>query len=135
MVENTVLKEQLTGEMIEAGAKLIQDLDEQGVVFPVAVWYFLSERNQWQLVFASPLVRSMGSRGFYEKISEARKALGVLADALPLFSTRVMDTSDRLPKNLLTGLHTGPGLSRIRLSREVIDRHFIDDALVYRIAG
>ena len=36
MAENTVVKEQLTSDMIEAGARLTQKLDESGLPIPVS---------------------------------------------------------------------------------------------------
>ena len=62
MVENTVIKEQLTPEMIDAGARLTQQLDESGLPIQVAMWFFMPEINEWRLLFASPEVLERGSR-------------------------------------------------------------------------
>jgi hypothetical protein len=51
---------------------------------------------------------------------------------LPLSSIGVLDANDDLVRLLKAAIRTGPGLSRIRFSRNVINGHFIDDALIYR---
>jgi len=135
MAENTVVKEQLTDEMIEAGAQLTQKLDELGLPIPVAMWFFLSDINEWRLLFASPQLSAEGPREVYEKIEEARKALGAQAERLPLSVIGLMDTNHQLVQLLRIALRTGPGVSRVRFSKNVIDGHFIDDALIYRSAA
>ena len=135
MAENTVVKEQLTDEMIEAGAQLTQKLDYLGLPIPVAMWLFLFDINEWRLLFASPQLSAEGPREVYEKIEEARKALGAQAERLPLSVIGLMDTNHQLVQLLRIALRTGPGVSRVRFSKNVIDGHFIDDALIYRSAA
>lgn len=135
MAENTVVKEQLTDEMIEAGAQLTQKLDELGLPISVAMWFFLSDINEWRLLFASPQSSAEGPRAVYEKIEEARKALGTQAERLPLSAIGLMDTNLELVQLLRGGLRTGPGVHRVRFSKNVINGHFIDDALIYRNAA
>jgi hypothetical protein len=135
MAENTVVKEQLTDEMIEAGAKLTQKLDELGLPILVAMWFFQSDINEWRLLFSSPLLPAEGPRTVYEKIEEARKALGTQAERLPLSAIGLIGTNHQLVQLVRTGLPTGPGVSRVRFSKNVINGHFIDDALIYRSAA
>ncbi len=45
-----------------------------------------------------------------------------------------MDADADLVRLLRVALKTGGGLSRIRFSKNVINGHFIDDALIYRVA-
>jgi hypothetical protein len=135
MAENTVVKEQLTDEMIEAGAQLTQKLDELGLPIPVAMWFFLPDINEWRLMFASPQLSAEGPRAVYEKIEEARKALGTLAERLPLSAIGLLDTNHQLVQLLRITLRTPPGVSRVRFSKNTINGHFIDDALIYRSAA
>src|SRR5437899_1327354 len=53
MDQNTILKEQLTKEMIEAGARLTEELDKTGPPIQAALCFFDSEINEWRLLFAS----------------------------------------------------------------------------------
>lgn len=135
MAENTVVKEQLTDDMIEAGAQLTQKLDELGMQIPVAMWFFLTDINEWRLLFASPQLSSEGPQEVYKKIEEARKTLGARAEGLPLSEIGLIDTNNQLVQLLRVALRTGPGVSRIRFSKNVVNGQFIDDALIYRSAA
>jgi hypothetical protein len=135
MAEDTVVKEQLTDEMIEAGAQLTHKLDDLGLSMPVAMWLFMPDINEWRLIFASPQISTEGPKEVYKKIEEARKALGTQVERLPLSSIGLMDTNHQLVQLFRTALRTGPGVSRIRFSRNVINGHFIEDALIYRSAA
>lgn len=135
MAQDTVVKEQLTDEMIEAGAQLTQKLDELGLSIPVAMWLFMPDINEWRLVFASPQLSTEGPKEVYKKIEEARTALGIKLERLPLSAIGLMDTNHQLVQLLRTALRTGPGVSRIRFSKNVVNGHFIEDALIYRSAA
>ncbi len=135
MAEGTVVKEQLTGSMIDAGAELTQKLDESGLPVTAALWLFVPELNEWRLLFASPEVSTKGSRDVYEKIQSAIGQLGASAATVPLSVVGLLDVEADLVRLLKVAIRTtGPGLSRIRFSKNVINGHFIDDALIYRAA-
>jgi hypothetical protein len=99
------------------------------------MWFFLADINEWRLMFASPQLSAEGPRAVYEKIEEARKAIGAQADSLPLSAIGLMDTNHQLVQLLRFAVRTGPGVSRVRFSKNVINGHFIDDALIYRNAA
>ena len=130
-----MVKEQLMDDMIEAGARLTEKLDELGLPISVAMWFFTPDINEWRLMFASPTVSTKGAREVYEQIEKARKALGAEAECIPLSVIGLIDTNHQLVQLLRIALHTGPGVSRVRFSKNVINGHFIDDALIYRSAG
>lgn len=133
MVENTVVKEQITDDMIDAGARLTAKLDELGLPLAAAMWFFLPDINEWRLLFASGAMSSAGPRFVYEKIQRARQLLGDEAAAVPLSAVGLIDANDQLVQRLRMGLQTSSGVSPIRISRTAINGHFIEDALVYRI--
>ncbi len=134
MDENTVIKEYLSPDMIESGAKLIARLDEMSLPIVAAFWFFDSEVNDWYLGLSTPDEDAPGSR-VYQKIREAREALGEDVAAIPMFGVRLFDVNDKTVRTLRKRLHTDPKvLSRIRLKRTAFDGHFIDDVLVYRAA-
>jgi hypothetical protein len=60
--------------------------------------------------------------------------LGEKAAAAPLSVIGLLDASDDLVRLLKVAIVTGPGVKRIRFSKNVINGHFIDDALIYRAA-
>lgn len=133
MAENAVVKEQLTENMIRSGAELTSKLDEIGVSVVAALWFFVPEINEWRLLFASPAVSAQGPRTVYESIHRALEELGGDA-AIPLSMIGVLDSEADLVHLLKAAIRTGPGISRIRFSKNVINGHFIDDALIYRAA-
>jgi len=129
-----VVKEQLTGVMIEAGAELTAKLDETGLPLTAALWLFMPDLNEWRLLFASPEVTTKGPREVYERIQRAISQLGDKASAVPLSMVGLIDADADLVRLLKLAIRTGPGIHRIRFSKNVIDGHFIDDALIYRAA-
>jgi len=134
MAENTVVKDQLTSAMVEAGAELASKLDEMGVATTAALWLFEPELNEWRLVFASTEVATRGPREIYEKIRLAISQLKEKATAVPLSAVVLMDADADLIRLLRVALKTDGGINRIRFSKNVINGHFIDDALIYRIS-
>lgn len=133
MAENTVVKEMLTSAMVDAGAELTRKLDQIGVPITAALWLFEAELNEWRLVFASPEVTTLGSRDVYDKVRQAIDQLQERAAPVPLSLVTLMDANADLILRLRKALGTGSGISRIRFSKNVIDGHFIDDALIYRV--
>jgi hypothetical protein len=134
VAENTVVKEQLSAEMIEAGAQLIAKLDTMGLPLEAALWLFDSEINEWRLVIASPERARSGPIGIYEKIQEARRALGEKAAAVPMLLITQMDPNQELIRSFRKGMPTGVGIARIRFTKNVIGGRYVDDALIYRLA-
>ena len=134
MAENTVVKEQLTSAMVEAGAELTKKLDEIGLPLTAALWLFEPEVNEWRLVFASPEVAVRGPREVYDRIRQAIDQLKDKAGAAPLSAIALMDADADLVRLLRVAIKAGSGVNRIRFSKNTINGHFIDDALIYRVA-
>src|SRR3989304_3510900 len=128
MAENTVVKEYLTEEMIEAGAKLTAKLKEMGLPIAAAMWFFTPEINEWRLLFASTEVSTEGPLSVYRKVQEAQDALGEEVAAAPFAVIKVLDANHQLVQLLRVALKTEGGVSRIRFSKNVINGHFIEDA-------
>ena len=134
MAENAVVKEQLTDAMIEAGAELTSKLDEIGLPVTAAFWFLVPDLNEWRLLFASQEVSTSGPRTVYEKIRRAVDELGTKSAPVPLSIIGVLDADADLVRLVKVAIRTGPGTGRIRFSKNVINGHFIDDALIYRVA-
>lgn len=134
MAENAVVKEQLTSAMVDAGAELTGKLDEMGLPITAALWLFMPEVNEWRLLFASPEVASRGPREVYDKIRQAIDQLKDKAAATPFAVISLLDADADLVRLLRIAIGTSPGMKRIRYSKNVINGHFIDDALIYRVA-
>jgi hypothetical protein len=134
MAEGSVVKEQLTGAMIDAGAELTAKLDESGLPITTALWFFVTDVNEWRLLFASPEVATKGPRDVYGRIQKVVRELGEKASAVPLSSIGLMDTDADLVRSLKVAARTGPGINRVRFSKNVLNGRFIADALIYRAA-
>jgi hypothetical protein len=134
MAENTVVKDQLTDAMVDAGAELTRKLEEIGLPATAALWLFVADMNEWRLFFALPQVSAQGPREVYERIRLALEELGGKASAAPLSVIGLLDENAELVKLLRIAIHTGAGIGRIRFSKNVINGHFIEDALIYRVA-
>ena len=134
MAENTVVKEQLTSAMVDAGAELTRKLDEIGFPITAAFWLFEPEVNEWRLHFASPEVASKGPREVYDQIRQAIDELKDKAAGAPLSAISLIDANADLVRSLGMVVRTGAKVSQIRFSKNVINGHFIEDALIYRVA-
>lgn len=137
MAENTVvvLKEQLTEEMIEAGAELTGKLDEMAFPIAAALWSFRPDSNEWRLLFASSEMSASGPRKVYEKIEKARQALGKKAERVPLSEIGVISAHNQIVELLRIALGAVPGISRVRFSESAVKGHIIEDSLIYRLAA
>ncbi len=133
MAENTVVKEQLTEEMIEAGAQLTDKLVAMGLPIAAAMWFFRPDINEWRLLFASSDVSTAGPLSVYAKIQEARRALGEKVAAAPFSVIGLLDEKHILVRLLREIRAQGVPLP-VRISKDVTNGHFIEDAHIYRVA-
>jgi len=60
MAAETVVKEMLTQEMIQAGAEITRRLDEAHLEVRASLWWYIPDKNLWRLIVASPAVRRDG---------------------------------------------------------------------------
>lgn len=99
-----------------------------------ALWLFTLEDNEWRLLFASPDVDSKGPLHVYRQIQVALDQLGDTATAIPFLAISLLDGNAELVRRLRTAVRTGAEISRIRFSKNIADGHYIEDALIYRVA-
>jgi hypothetical protein len=120
----------LVSEKQEAGKRLVELLDKENVIVGAAFWYLYEDEEEWRLVIAMPMVDQSGPASGYDLVLRIRR------DQASILSTSeivVVGMRDR--KVLLLGkmIQTGPGLSGIRLSRNVINGTYVEDAYIYRL--
>ena len=133
MAQELLVGEQLTADMIKSGELLVAALDKLNLLVKGAFWLLLPEQHVWRLVIASPQVRLLGPKAVYKKI---RSALGKLPPEIATVETKdisVVDERTPLFQLLRSTIATGPGISGIRFSRNVINGQLIEDAYVYRV--
>lgn len=131
MAEETLVKEQLTDEMIQAGAALTRQLDHAGWPVSASLWFFEPDDNEWKLMLASPTVTGSGPKAAYDAVSEALSALNEHLSRLQ--HIRVVAPNHPIIRLLATAISTGPTIGGIRFSKNTINARFIDDAYLYRV--
>jgi hypothetical protein len=134
MVEEILVKEQLTKDMIDVGARLVDRLVESGLPISVAMWFFTPETNKWRLLISTPLAAD-SPREVREQIDEVRKSLGPEAEELLFWSVGLISTRNEVVQALTADMPLGPDAKPVRLTRSAVRGRYIDDALVYRSAA
>lgn len=134
MAQDSVVKELLTEGMIQAGAELTKKLDERRWPIHASLWQFISEGNQWKLLLASPRVKLDGPKKSYEAVQAALIEIPAPEGTIMLSDIAVTELEDPLLELLRVAVTTGPTISGIRFTGNVINGHFIDDAYIYRIS-
>lgn len=133
MAQDLLVGEHLTSDMIAAGVQLVSALDKLNVLVTGAFWFLMPEQHVWRLIIVSSEVTISGPKAIYRKI---RTAIGKSQDASPVVTTKdvaVIDTRDPLYGLLRVAVSTGPGISGVRFSRNVINGQLIEDAYIYRV--
>ena len=133
MAEELLVGDQLTGEMIECGKHLVLALDKLNVFVKGAFWLLLPDQRLWRLVIASPEVRTLGPKAVYRKVATAMKRIPAEVPPLGAKDISVVEDHDPLIQPFRTLIKTGPGISGIRMSRNVVNGRWIEDAYLYRM--
>ena len=133
MDKELVVREVLSEQMIDAGAMLVERLDQSESNVQAALWLFLPEEKTWKMMIISPLVKTDGPRSFYKRILEANKKADESESIISLNDVGVADTSNPLISLLRIAMSTGSGIAGIRFSKNTINGAFIEDAYIYRI--
>ncbi len=124
---------ELTKELIEAGKKLIEELDSAKINVKAALWIYSQDTESWKLIIAIPGIDETGPRSAYRKIQQ------ILTKTENLDELSLEDIVIVSPKkfDLLSFLRsvfkTGKKVSHIRLSNVIINGILIPDLLIYRL--
>jgi len=117
--------------MIRGGDALTRKLDELGWPVVASFWFFERDENRWKLILASPQVDIKGPKKSYEAISDALSALHEHFTALQFIT--VVPPDHPLVKTLALATQAGSDITGTRISRNMINGQYIDDAYVYRV--
>ena len=117
---------------IQEGKDLIEALDKTEFKVDASLWFYSSDSDEWRLLIASPFVEENGPRKSYGFIRS------VLTQPSPpsgisLKNVSVLSPKHQLIKLLRMAITTGPGISNIRFTRNVVSNTLIEDAYIYRI--
>ena len=133
MVEEPVVKETLTSEMIKAGAELTRRLDDARMVSSACLWLYLPESGIWRLIIALQEVASDGPKKVYQKLQSILSEMPEDSPSVLLKDISVVEDSNRLVSLLRTAIRTSQPISGVRFSKNTINGHFLDDAYIYRM--
>lgn len=132
MAKDILVTEALSEQMVKAGAKLVERLDENKSDVKSAFWLFLPEERRWKLVIASTLVASEGPRNFYKRVVAANQQAETEESVISLNDIGVTGVEHQVVQLLRHAIGTGGSISGIRFSRNTINGIFIEDAYIYR---
>ena len=133
MAQDLLVGDQLTEDMITTGEHVVRALDKLNVLVKGAFWLLLPEQRVWRLIVASPEVETLGPKAVYRKVDAALKRLP--SDVQPI-STRditVLEDSNSLVQLMRAMIRTGPTISNVRMSRNIVNGQLVEDALIYRM--
>ena len=128
-----MVETQLTQQLIDEGAALVRGLDQAGVSPDAALWFYFPDINAWKLLLAQVKVGPEGPREVYKTIQKTLQGLGDKVRSLSLEDVSVAKPEAPLIKLLSQALVTGPGVSGIRFTQNVINGTLIQDAYIYRL--
>lgn len=128
-----MVETQLTPKLIQEGATLVEALDKAGVSPDAALWFYFPDISTWKLILAEVKVGPEGPREVYRAIQKALHGLRNEIAHLSLKDVALAKPDAPLIKLLAKAIATGPGISGIRFTRNVIDGTLIEDAYIYRL--
>lgn len=123
----------LVDSKIDVGEKLIEALDRSGLSVTAAYWLYSSETDSWRLMVASDLVDAEGPKAVYGHIDEVLRK--ELSDGdISLREISAISSKESLTKALRSAFRTRVGIHGVRMTRNTVGDHYIEDAYVYRVA-
>lgn len=133
MVTEMVVKESLSNELISAGKSLTLLLDEDQFNVSAALWFYMSDINNWRFFVASSEVSSKGVKSAYERIQKIISTMPEEQPKITLKDISLLSPLDPLISLLKIAIRTDDGISGIRFSQNMINGILIDDAYIYRL--
>lgn len=121
-----------TDDLKNAGKELIEKLDVQGSKVDGALWFYFPEENYWKLLLSFPNIDKDGPKIFYTKIQKALSSIKA-ENVLKLDDVVLTKRNAPLLSLLKSFVNTGPNISGIRFSNNIINGQLIPDAYIYRL--
>lgn len=122
----------LTEGMIQSGKFLLQELDKEHIKVDAAFWIRFAEQNSWKLFLTYPASEKIGIRTAYARIQKAMSRAQSSA-VLSLDDIALAKHDSDLVKLLRIAIRTGPGISGIHFTGNVINGKSIPDTYIYRM--
>jgi hypothetical protein len=124
----------LTKELIDAGARLVEKLDEQGLRPDAAFWLYSPEEQTWKLLLVEVKLAKRGPKAAYFEVQKVLEKYAQELENIKLDDLVLEKPDARIVQLIRKVVRTGPAVSGIRFKNNVIDGTLIDDAYIYRAA-
>jgi len=121
----------LDDRLIEGGLRLLKQLDDADVFVDAALWFYFTDKEAWKLLLSLPEAIGGGPRAAYKVIQEAISKLADLPFSLD--DVTVAQPDAPVLRLLRIAISTGPGISGIRFTNNVVNGQLIQDAYIYRL--
>jgi len=121
---------QLNEKFIADGRSFLQALDGAAIVSSAALWLWQPNDNAWRYVLSSPLVQPGADMPVKIAAVLATMPAGFAVDRDNL---RLYTLQDPAIQTLHKAIQTGPGITAMRMTGNVINGVRIEDAYVYRL--
>ncbi|HUS76840.1 MAG TPA: hypothetical protein VMY43_12660 [Methanothrix sp.] len=129
-MDNQILVEK---NIIE-GKELIEALDKKMLDIKAAMWFYFAESEAWKLLIATPMVDEKGPKEVYRLIQSVIGEMPATSKTSISFEDVIVLSPKDDPIALVGKMiRTGPGLSGIRFTKNVVNNKLIDDAYIYRL--
>jgi len=133
--QEAMVAKTLTEKMIRSGAELVGMLDKRGFAPDAALWFYFPDIGEWKLLLAEVKLSHQGPRVIYKLIQETISAAKPELEEVSLDSV-ALALPDAPVIALLSGaIRTGPGISGIRFTNNVVNGTVIEDAYIYRLTS
>ena len=128
-----MVRSELDERLIDDGKALLKDLDEHGFDADAAFWFLAPDLEAWKLMISTPQAATKGPKRIYQEIQKSLTRIRAEVQSIRLDDVALLKPETPLLKLLRIALRTGPGISGIRFTGNVINGQLIPDAYIYRI--
>lgn len=130
MVEEILVKEPLTSEMIKSGADVLQALRDANYPMDALFWLYTSDANTWRLTIASPSVSDEGPLKAYAQLRQVLTRASVDLRSLVSFGFSIISSDDVLVRALVL-LNRKGKIAEQRFSKGYFFWVYVEDIYVY----
>lgn len=122
----------LNEKNIEAGQKLLNQLDKSNIKVDAALWFYFEDIESWKLIIALPDLSKFGPKMAYKEVQKAINKLGTEID-ISLNDVAISKPDSSLLNLFKIAIKTSTGIHNIRFSNNIINGHLIKDSYIYRL--
>lgn len=120
----------LSEQLIRDGESFVQSLDAKNAGVTVAFWSYFSDIDDWKLIVCFP---GKDQKEAYTLVQSALHSEQYPV-SLKIDQIGVIPANAPIVKLLSMAIQTGPGISNIRFTNNVINGTLIEDAHIYRLS-